>query len=141
MRWGGDEFFIAGRHASRAGAEIFAERIRVELASHRYQVGDGQFVRLTASIGLTMFPFMPARPHFLSWEQAVRIADQAAYLAKENGRDAWVGLYGNPKTPSEDLYAQLSDNLEELIEQGMVELMSSINRPLMMSNRIHQKRV
>lgn len=139
VRWGGDEFFIIGRHASRLGAEKYAERIRAELAAHQYQVGGGHVARLSGSIGVTMFPFAPKKPQLLSWEQVATIADQAAYLAKNNGRNAWVGLYGTRRISSEDLYEQLNNDIEGLVKQGMVELTTSIESPLVISNRTQQK--
>jgi diguanylate cyclase (GGDEF)-like protein len=139
VRWGGDEFFIIGRHASRLGAEKCAERIRVELAAHSYQVGGGHVARLSASIGVTMFPFAPKKPRLLSWEQVATIADQAAYLAKDNGRNAWVGLYGTRRISSDDLYERLNTDMEGLVNQGMVEVTTSIESPLVISNRTQQK--
>ncbi|MBL3617492.1 MAG: GGDEF domain-containing protein [gamma proteobacterium endosymbiont of Lamellibrachia anaximandri] len=139
IRWGGDEFFIVGRHASRQGAEKYAERIRAELANHQYQVGGGHVTRLSGSIGLTMFPFVPRKSQQLSWEQVITIADEAAYLAKENGRNAWVALYGTRRASPEDVYERFSTDLEGLVNQGMVDVTTSIERPLVFSNRIQQK--
>ncbi len=139
VRWGGDEFFIIGRHASRSGAEKYAERIRSELAAHQYQVGGGHVARLSASIGVTMFPFTPKKPHLLSWEQVATVADQAAYMAKNNGRNAWVGLYGTRRISPDDLYERLNTDLDGLVKQGMVEISTSIETPLVISNRTQQK--
>ncbi len=138
VRWGGDEFFIVGRHASRLGAERYAERIRTELANHQFQVGGGHVARLSGSIGVTMYPFTPHKQEQLSWEQVTTIADQAAYLAKENGRNAWVGLYGTRKISSEDFYERLNTDLEGLVNQGMVEVTTSIDSPLFFSDRVQQ---
>ena len=139
IRWGGDEFFIIGRHASRLGAEKHAERIRLELAAHQFQVGGGHVARLTCSIGITMFPFAPKKPQLLTWEQVASIADQAAYLAKNNGRNAWVGLYGTRRITPDNLYEQVNNDTEGLIKQGMVEFTTSFESPLVISNRSQQK--
>jgi diguanylate cyclase (GGDEF)-like protein len=139
VRWGGDEFFIVGRHASRLGAEKLAERIRTELANHQFQVGGGHVARLSGSIGLTMFPFALHKPQQLSWEQVITIADQAAYLAKENGRNAWVGLYGTRKVSSEDFYERFHTDLECLVERGMVEVTTSLEHSLVFTNRTQQQ--
>lgn len=139
VRWGGDEFFIVGRHANRMGLEKYAERIRVELAAHQYQVGGGHVARLSGSIGLAMYPFTPGRQQHLTWEQVANLADQAAYLAKENGRNAWVGIYGGRKFASEDMYERLNSDLEELAMQGMVDITTSIDEPLVYANRAKQQ--
>ncbi|MGB5727796.1 MAG: hypothetical protein WBM52_11345, partial [Thiogranum sp.] len=124
---------------NRLGAEKSAERIRVELAAHKYQVGGGHVARLSASIGVTMFPFAPKKPRLLSWEQVATVADQAAYLAKDNGRNAWVGLYGTRRISSDDLYERLNTDMEGLVNQGMVEFTTSLESPLVISNRTQQK--
>jgi diguanylate cyclase (GGDEF)-like protein len=139
VRWGGDEFFIVGRHANRLGAEKYAERIRAELANHQFHVGGGHVARLSGSIGVTMYPFALHKPQQFSWEQVATIADQAAYLAKENGRNAWVGLYGTRKISSEDVYERLNTDLEGLVKQGMVDVTTSIENALVFSNRVQQK--
>jgi diguanylate cyclase (GGDEF)-like protein len=139
IRWGGDEFFIVGRHANRLGAERSAERIRHELAAHEYQVGDGRVARLSASIGVTMFPFALKKPLLLSWEQVATIADQAAYLAKNNGRNAWVGVYGTRRISSENLYELLTTDMQGLVEQGIVELTTSNESLLVIPDRSLQK--
>ncbi len=139
VRWGGDEFFIVGRHASRFGAERYAERIRAELAKHQFQVGAGHVARLSGSIGVTMYPFAPHKQQQLSWEQVTTIADQAAYLAKENGRNAWVGLYGTRKISSEEFYERLNTDLEGLVNQGMVDVNTSIEHALVFSSRVQQR--
>lgn len=139
VRWGGDEFFIVGRHANRLGAEKYAERIRSALVNHQYQVGGGHVVRLSGSIGVTLFPFAPHKAQQLTWEQVVTIADQAAYLAKQNGRNAWVGLYGTRRISSDEIYERLTTDLERLVSQGMVEMTTSIEEPLVFANRTKQK--
>ena len=136
IRWGGDEFVIVGRHSSRLGAEKYAERIRFELAKHQYQIGEGNVARLSGSIGVTMFPFIPNNTNVLTWEQVITIADQAAYLAKENGRNAWVGLYGSRRMTSDDIFERMRNGLESLIKQGLVEVTTSLDTALNFSNKI-----
>ncbi len=135
IRWGGDEFVVLGRHSSRLGAEKYAERMRYELANHQYQVGEGHVARLSGSIGVTMIPFVPNQINMLQWEQVFTIADQAAYLAKENGRNAWVGLYGSRRVTSEDVIDRMKTDLESLVSQGLVEVTTSIDGALQYSNK------
>ena len=135
IRWGGDEFVVVGRHSSRLGAEKYAERMRHELADHQYQVGGGHVARLSGSIGVTMIPFIPNNISTLQWEQVMNVADQAAYLAKENGRNAWVGLYGSRRITSDDIFERMKTDLESLIKQGLVEVTTSMENALDFSNR------
>ncbi len=88
-----------------------------------------------------MFPFAQHKPQLLSWEQVATIADQAAYLAKENGRNAWVGLYGTRKISSEEIYERLNTDLERLVRQGKIEVTTSLETSLEFSNRKQQSNV
>jgi hypothetical protein len=88
---------------------------------------------------MTMFPFTSNKQQHLTWEQVVNLADQAAYLAKENGRNAWVGIYGDRKFNFEDMYERLNTDMGGLVKQGMVDVSSSIERPLVYANRTQQK--
>lgn len=135
IRWGGDEFVIVGRHSSRLGVEKYAERMRHELANHQYHIGGGHVARLSGSIGVTMIPFIPNSSNVLSWEQVITIADQAAYLAKENGRNAWVGLYGSRRMTSDDIFERMKNDLESLVKQGLVEVSTSLATALDFSKK------
>jgi diguanylate cyclase (GGDEF)-like protein len=125
IRWGGDEFMVVGRNTSARAAEQLAERIRFDLAERRYDLGEGHIGRLSGSIGFAMYPFSPLRANPLSWEQVVAVADHAAYTAKKNGRNAWVGVYGTRRTKWEE-FAKTHINLHTLATQGMIELRSSL---------------
>lgn len=131
IRWGGDEFVVVGHHTSHLGAEKYAERIRCELANHQYEVGEGRVARLSGSIGMTMIPFFPDSAEVLPWEQAINIADMAAYLAKENGRNAWVGLYGTPETTAAaNITERIKNDIENLVQEGMIRVSSSLKTAL-----------
>lgn len=129
IRWGGDEFLIIGRHANPAIAAKLAERIRQNLADHHYQLGRGAVGRMSGSIGFALYPFVPLTPGFCTWEQVIGSADRAAYVAKENGRNAWVGLLGSKQTKAEDLL-HLKDDLQLLIETQKIKLITSISGPI-----------
>ncbi len=139
VRWGGDEFLIVGRQASRRGAEKQAERLRQGLAEHQYQVGTGQVARLSGSIGVAMMPFAPSDSVQLSWEQVVSVADQAAYLAKQNGRNAWVALYGARELSGADAYERISTSLESMVQRGEVQVKTSLDKPLQYDLKVRQR--
>jgi diguanylate cyclase (GGDEF)-like protein len=137
IRWGGDEFLIVSRNTSNRAAEKLAERIRVMLAEHVFSLGAGHVSRLSGSIGFAVYPFSPLTPDMVSWEQVSAIADQCAYVAKENGRNAWVGIYGN-KTTSEEDVAQMKTDLEGVIRRGAVGLRTSIYGDLLLSEKMQE---
>jgi len=118
VRWGGDEFMIIGQAAHLTGAKRLAERIRAGLDNRAFHIGNGNIGRLSASIGLASYPFSSGGTATVSWEVVAGIADQAAYLAKQNGRNAWVSISGVDLT-TEDVLA-ISQHLGELVEDGRV---------------------
>jgi diguanylate cyclase len=76
-RWGGEEFIIIAPETSAAQALLFAERLRAQVASHDiFPTG-----RFTASFGVSSM-----KPDD-TVASLVKQADQALYLAKQNGRN------------------------------------------------------
>jgi len=130
IRWGGDEFMIVGQSGGHHAVEKLAERIRLELASHQYRLGNGNVGRLSASIGLTVYPFVSRKPGLLNWEATAAIADQASYIAKENQRNAWVAIYSSGKECTGNALKQIRSNLRSLLERGVIEIRTSIEGEL-----------
>jgi diguanylate cyclase (GGDEF)-like protein len=129
IRWGGDEFLIVSRNTSSRAAEKLAERIRVGLAEHQFQVGSDNVGQLTGSIGFAVYPFSLLNPDLVHWEEVTKIADRGAYIAKQNGRDAWVGIYGNRETTAEDV-AEIETDLEGLLARRRIGIRTSISEKL-----------
>jgi diguanylate cyclase (GGDEF)-like protein len=77
-RYGGEEFTIILPETPLIGAIQVAERIRERIAAEEH-IGIGH---ITASIGVSNYPLNATNK-----EDLIRIADQAMYLAKKNGRD------------------------------------------------------
>jgi diguanylate cyclase (GGDEF)-like protein len=90
VRWGGEEFLVILRFCNRNTAPISAERIRMAIERHVFDIG-GQRVSVTCSVGFASFPVFPERPDEVSWEQVVALADDALYRAKQAGRNTWAG--------------------------------------------------
>jgi diguanylate cyclase (GGDEF)-like protein/PAS domain S-box-containing protein len=83
-RLGGDEFVVLlGNLVSLEECEIALERIRKTLATP-FPLPAGE-ARLSASIGVTLFPMDGAEPDML-----IRHADQAMYGAKQAGRNRYA---------------------------------------------------
>ena len=64
-------------------------------------------------------------PDLLEWEQVAGLADQCAYIAKQNGRNAWVGAFGNKDTTAEDV-ARFKTNPESVVKDGRIGIRTSI---------------
>lgn len=89
-RWGGEEFLVAMAGLTGDAALALAERCLAVLASR--PVGtETRAVDVTASIGVATFP-MPGARCEISPERALRLADGALYLAKEQGRNRACGV-------------------------------------------------
>lgn len=79
-RYGGEEFFVVLPNAGIEGAKRIAERFRSNLSSEPVSFGDDNLL-VTASIGVA--EFKPTEPRDV-W---ITRADQAMYLAKQQGRN------------------------------------------------------
>jgi diguanylate cyclase (GGDEF)-like protein len=77
-RYGGEEFTVILPETPLEDASLVAERIRKMIAECDFP-GVGT---ITASIGVSNFPV-----NALGKEDLIRVADQALYVAKNNGRD------------------------------------------------------
>jgi diguanylate cyclase (GGDEF)-like protein/PAS domain S-box-containing protein len=80
-RLGGEEFAVILPGADLASAEIFAERLRKQVAESPAK-HEGRTIALTISIGVTEI-----KPLDLSADDALTRADRALYRAKECGRN------------------------------------------------------
>jgi diguanylate cyclase (GGDEF)-like protein len=92
VRWGGEEFLVVGRHAARADAHHLPERIRAAVEAHEFDLGNGKTLRCTCSIGFSLYPLRAPGAAPVTWEHCIKLADDCLYLAKHNGRNAWVGI-------------------------------------------------
>ncbi len=78
-RYGGDEFVVLLVETSRAGARLYADRIRQVVSTHTFSHGKP----ITASFGLASLPDDDAA----TAEELVRAADEALYSAKRAGKN------------------------------------------------------
>jgi diguanylate cyclase (GGDEF)-like protein len=94
-RWGGEEFLVIVPHiVSRNALNIVAEKLRAEIKSRPLAI-DGMRIPLTVSIGGYF-----ADPKE-STDTILKAADDALYLAKQNGRDCSVITELATPTPTE----------------------------------------
>ncbi len=80
-RYGGDEFIMILPYASRSQAVSLMERIRKDIAAHEFP-GGRTAPRITVSSGVASFP-----ENTRIRSRLIKIADQALYLAKEEGKN------------------------------------------------------
>lgn len=125
IRWGGEEFLLVARASDRADAAAIAERIRLAIANQAFELADGITLTKTCSIGFASFPFLPGNPRWLSWAQVVEMADQGLYLAKQGGRNGWVGVCGTGNTPTRTTFQQLIEKPIRADRAGELRLIVS----------------
>ena len=92
IRWGGEEFLLVARATHAGEGAVLAERLRHAIAEQAFDIGDGKSLPVTCSIGFASFPFCSAQPRLANWSEVTRLADQALYLAKQDGRNRWAGI-------------------------------------------------
>jgi diguanylate cyclase (GGDEF)-like protein len=89
-RYGGDEFAILLVETSKAGARLYADRIRQVISTYPFSHGKP----VTASFGVASVPDDEAA----TAEDLFRAADEALYAAKRAGKNQ-VAAIDNPKEP------------------------------------------
>jgi diguanylate cyclase (GGDEF)-like protein len=123
IRWGGDEFLLVGRDNDPEQVGALAERIRTQIESTSFEVGDGRLLRTTCSIGYACYPFVREEPELYSWEDVLRFADSALYNAK-HARNAWVGFLST-EAPPPDLPRAARIDPNRLLKEGLLRAVSS----------------
>lgn len=83
-RWGGEEFLVILNNTALKDAVNFAERLRLLVSEEPFLFGD-VVVSVSVSIGVAEID----SNDFL-FEQAVKVADEALYVAKRGGRNRVV---------------------------------------------------
>jgi len=121
-RWGGEEFLIIARNSARADAAILPERIRAAVEAQAFDIGEGNLIHCTCSLGFSVFPLLLQDSGSFTWEQIVDITDVCLYAAKHNGRNAWVGIIPDSACTKEMLTPM---NPMELAKQERVPVLSS----------------
>jgi diguanylate cyclase (GGDEF)-like protein len=91
-RYGGDEFAILLVETSKAGARLYADRIRQVIANFPFSHGK----TITASLGVASVPDDEAA----TAEDLFRAADEALYSAKRAGKNQVAAIEQTEKEPT-----------------------------------------
>lgn len=131
VRWGGEEFFVLAKHTSRVDASLVAERIRSRVESYAFDLGNGQTLHKTCSVGFASFPFHRLDPGRMAWEKVLEVADQCLYAAKAMGRNTWVGALEKEGVPTDGLPpGDAYPDLPELCAQELVTIQTRNDQPV-----------
>ena len=85
IRYGGEEFVVLLHNATREGTLKVAQKIHQSFANLSFDVGHGQSIKKTMSIGIAIFPTDAD-----SIWKCIKFADTALYVAKTTGRNKIV---------------------------------------------------
>ena len=124
IRWGGDEFLLVGRDNDPDQVGTLAERIRAEIESTTFDIGEGRVARITCSVGYACYPFVRSEPEMYGWEDMLGLADAALYAAK-GLRNAWVGFLSTTQAPPRDLARSARIEPQRLRELGALKVVAS----------------
>jgi diguanylate cyclase (GGDEF)-like protein len=124
IRWGGEEFLVVLRFTDRDHLDTYARRVREQVEQTTFLVADaaGGSLKKTTSIGYISLPFFDEQPEGLEFEQALLLADEALYKAKEGGRNRAVRVVSTGQIPEGADLRQMVRSLDWAIERGYVRL-------------------
>ncbi len=88
-RWGGEEFLLLIIRTELEGIKLLANRLCKMLAEMPLDIG-GEKIPITASFGVAMLTTQESEED--DFQSCYRLADQALYCAKQNGRNQVVIL-------------------------------------------------
>lgn len=113
VRWGGEEVLALVRETDRRDAAELAARVCAAVRGQPFDIGPGETVHVTVSIGFCAFPLDPRHPRLWDWRACLGLADSALYAAKAQGRDGYVGAIRaaglSPREAPADLAAWRSE--------------------------------
>lgn len=101
VRWGGEEFVLVLPGTGPEGMTVLAERVLRIIADKSVVVG-GKSIPVTVSLGCVSYPVFPGQ----AWQDALKVADIAMYMAKQTGRNRAVCLMGVADDAPRELLVQ-----------------------------------
>jgi len=97
IRYGGEEFVVLLHNADKNGTLMVANKIHAAFGDLSFDVGNGEIMKKTLSIGIAKFP----TDGDTIWK-CIKYADTALYVAKTTGRNKIVE-YTKEMSENEDL--------------------------------------
>jgi diguanylate cyclase (GGDEF)-like protein len=125
VRWGGEEFLLVFRPMPPDNLPVVGERLRAAVAAHPFDIGTGEPLHLTCSVGLSEYPLFRDDRGTPSWETMVELADQAMYYVKSHGRDGWAAFRPTATTRLSTLLQDLQAGPDPLLEAGRLQLLGT----------------
>ncbi|WP_315385249.1 diguanylate cyclase [uncultured Stenotrophomonas sp.] len=121
-RWGGAAFLVARHDTSADAAQALAGHLRLAIERLVVEAGPQQHLTLTASVGVAPLPLFADAPAVV--DDSLRAADRALQGARQSGRNAWAGVWGEHSSEAPHLHAVLG-NPEAAMSAGWIRLSGS----------------
>lgn len=113
VRWGGEEFVLLLPNINGALCNV-ADRVIKKIGKETFNF-EGQQLRITISAGCVTWPAFEEQ----SWEEALHLADMAAYLSKSGGRNRATCI---TRIDREANKKELAEDLLEAEKKSWIEL-------------------
>lgn len=127
IRWEGGEFLLVLRHTPHGNACLMAEQLRAAIADQAFQLGEHTVINKTCSVGFACLPFTHHPVDILNWEQIIELAGQGLFMAKNGGRNAWVGFIADNAIPDDIKVRNLLHTPQEMADDGFIHIVSNLN--------------
>ncbi|MEN9869010.1 MAG: hypothetical protein RL748_4600 [Pseudomonadota bacterium] len=127
IRWGGEEFLLVLRQTPHGNACLMAEQLRSAIAHLPFALSEQISLSRTCSIGFACLPFTRHQPDIINWEQIIDLADQGLYMAKNGGRNAWVGFIADTFIPADIKVRSLLHAPQDMADDGLIHIVSNLN--------------
>lgn len=114
VRWGGEEFVLVLPGTSAEGMLVLAGRLLRTIADSPV-MAEGQAIPVTVSVGCVAYPLFPNQ----AWQDTLKVADLAMYLAKQGGRNRALCVMGVNEGA---LVASLATDLAGAVAAGDVSV-------------------
>ena len=91
VRWDDEQFLLVLKRVRRSSAPTVAANLLEVIRAQPFALPGGKELSRTCSIGSAAYPLQPEQPEAGTWDLALEVAQQCLFLAKNSGRDRWVG--------------------------------------------------
>lgn len=122
IRWGGEEFLVVSRFSNRKNGSQIAERIRSTVENYNFEIGDGQTIKKTCSIGIAAYPFLFTSHDKVRWEKIIEVADHGLYIAKKSGRNTHIYIESTDTLSDDSFHEDHLDDIPRLEEEGKLTI-------------------
>ncbi|WP_274050104.1 ligand-binding sensor domain-containing protein [Thalassomonas haliotis] len=124
-RWGEGSFLVAGETDDIEAILLLAKRLISTIESHNI-VLKAESISVTASAGISYFPFSITQPSLFTWEQVVSIAESAIKLAREKGDGTWSCIRAGQLGLSRGDYRKILSEPKNMAEKEVISLLYDV---------------